>query len=338
MARVGSWERDLRTGVLTWSDEHFRLFSLERTSGGIIDEATLARLPREAAFAQEVMERAVRGRGRFTCDFRVKLHDGVHTFYAVGEMIRQCDGEASRLAGTTQDITERVKAEADRERLLDKVHASRERLHSLSLRLLQAQEDERRRLAGELHDEIGQVLTAVSLSLEAIDTTDGIRASLDESKQAVSRAIEQVRGMSLNLRPAMLDMIGLESALRWFVERQSATMGVALDLQCTLGPERLAPELEAACFRIVQEAVTNIARHAGAKHVRIELTRNRASVHLSIRDDGVGFDPTAAKRRARNGGSFGVLGMEDRARLLGGVCRISSARGKGTTIRVRLPL
>jgi two-component system sensor histidine kinase UhpB len=182
------------------------------------------------------------------------------------------------------------------------------------------------------------MLTAVSLSLEGILANDDIRDRLDESKQAVDRAIEQVRGMSLNLRPAMLDLIGLESALRWFIERQSATMGVTFDLHSALGPERLAPELESTCFRIVQEAVTNIARHAGAKHVRIELTRNRASVHLTIRDDGAGFDPAAARRRARNGGSFGVLGMEDRARLLGGVFRIISAPGKGTTIRVRLPL
>jgi two-component system sensor histidine kinase UhpB len=283
------------------------------------------------------MERAVRGRGRFTCDYRVKLADGVHTFYAVGEIVARDSGQPTRLAGTTQDVTERVKAEAQRERLLQKVSAAREQLQNLSLRLLQAQEDERRRLAGELHDEIGQVLTAVSLSLEAIDGND-ILAQLEDSKQAVGRAIEQVRGMSLNLRPAMLDLIGLESALRWLVERQSAAMGAAFDLHCDLGAERLAPELESACFRIVQEAITNIARHAGAGHVRVEVTRSRASVHLSIHDDGIGFDPAAAKRRARNGGSFGVLGMEDRARLLGGILRITSAPGKGTTIRVRLPL
>jgi PAS domain S-box-containing protein len=246
--------------------------------------------------------------------------------------------EPKELAGVMVDITPRKEIEAEREALHRRILASREQLQVLSRRLLRAQEDERRRLAGELHDEIGQILTAVSLSLELTKATVGEAdcGHLDESMAVVDRAIEQVRTMSLNLRPAMLDVLGLESALRWFVDRQVRTTGIAIDLVSSLG-ERVSQELETACFRIVQESLTNVVRHAHAQHVRIELTRAGDELLLSLQDDGAGFDATAARQRATTGGSLGLLGMEERTRLLGGSFEIDSAIGRGTTVRVRLP-
>lgn len=243
---------------------------------------------------------------------------------------------AARLAFATA----RKQIEAERVKLHQQVLANREQLQTLSRGLIQAQEEERRRLAGELHDEIGQLLTAVSLSIEVTKETlnTTARARLEESRAAVDRAIDQVRNLSLNLRPAMLDVMGLESALRWFVNRQEEMTGLEIELHSSMAGMRVASDLETACFRVVQEAMTNVARHAQARTVHIELARKGPDLLLSIRDDGIGFDVAAARRRATSGGSFGLLGMAERVRLLGGAFEIESASGQGTVTRVRFPL
>lgn len=342
VAQIGSWELDLRTNELTWSDEHFRLFGLDPRDRGISYEELLAHiLPEDARQVHHMMEQALRDRRPFVCDYRVKLPDGTTRFlHARGKIIPGDGGQPVKMVGTAQDVTERKQIEADREENHQQVLTNRSQLQTLSRGLIRAQEAERRRLAGELHDEIGQVLTAVSLSLELTKgiVDEGARGRLDESMAIVDRAIDQVRGMSLNLRPAMLDVMGLESALRWFVDRQARGSGVKIELVSSLAGKRLAPELETACFRIVQETLTNVARHAEARSVRVELGFAGTEVLLSIQDDGTGFDVATARLRATTGGSFGLLGMEERARLLGGSCEIDSGIGSGTRVRVRLPL
>jgi signal transduction histidine kinase len=164
------------------------------------------------------------------------------------------------------------------------------------------------------------------------------RGRLDESRAVVDRAVKQVRSVSLNLRPPMLDDIGLESALRWFVDQQVNETGLKMDLVSSLGGKRVAPEFETACFRIVQESLTNVARHARARTVRIELARKDSNLLLSIQDDGIGFDVAASRQCAKSGGSFGLLGMEERTCLLGGEFEIESASGQGTVTRVRFPI
>jgi PAS domain S-box-containing protein len=342
VAHIGSWELDLNTKELTWSDEHFRLFGLDRREGGIrYEEAMACLLPEDAAQVHQIIDQTMRARRPFKCDYRVRLPDGAIRFLqGRGEFILGVDGQPVKMVGTVQDITERKQIEAERENNYQQVLSNREQLRVLSRGLIQAQETERRRLAGELHDEIGQVLTAVSLSLELTKGTvdEGARGRLEESMAIVDRAIDQIRGMSLNLRPAMLDVMGLESALRWFVGQQMNANGTKIEFVSTLAGKRVSPELETACFRIVQETLTNVARHAQAHLVRVELTLSSTELILSIQDDGAGFDVATARLRATTGGSFGLLGMEERARLLGGSCEIDSAIGCGTTVRVRLPL
>jgi two-component system sensor histidine kinase UhpB len=232
-----------------------------------------------------------------------------------------------------EDITERKNAEKT-------LQAYNLRLKALSHQILGTQETERRRLARELHDEIGQMLTAVGLRLHQLKTVcgAGAEAVLNEDIAFVNRAIEEVRELSLNLRPPMLDVLGLEAALRWYAQNQSQRSGLDVRLLGHLNVPRLDPNLEIACFRVVQESTTNVLRHAQARHVWIELQEEDTELNVVIRDDGVGFDVAEMHKRAGCGGSFGILAMRERIDLLGGRLEIESAPGQGTRVCARFPL
>jgi len=233
-----------------------------------------------------------------------------------------------RIIGAAQDITEHKQAE-------EELRESRERLQALSRQLLAAQENERRRLAHELHDEIGQSLTAISINLEAANATAGeaCQARLRDALAIVDRALTQVRHLSLDLRPSVLDDLGLEAAVRWCADRQIRLSGLEIRLDSNFGPRRLPAELETTCFRVVQEALTNVVRHAHARRVWIEL-HWREEVELRVRDDGLGFDPGEALRRSAEGSSFGLLGMRERVELLGGTFDLESRPGHGASVRI----
>ena len=238
-----------------------------------------------------------------------------------------------------RDITERRQAEqAVRERQAE-VRRSRERLEALSQRLLKVQENERRLIARELHDQIGQALTAVKLNLESLRSGRRAKAfPLDESVAIVEQLMEAVRSMSLELRPSALDDLGLAAALRWYADRQGRRAGFSVRVRTQLPAERLASDLETACFRVAQEAITNVARHAGAKRVEVDARAEDGTLDLTVRDDGSGFDVAAVRGGTTAEGSIGLDGMEERVHLLGGDFRIDSQPGTGTTVWARFPL
>jgi signal transduction histidine kinase len=228
-------------------------------------------------------------------------------------------------------VATRVAPAIERGRLMETIRAARERLASLSRRLLSVQEEERRRLAIELHDELGQILTAVKINLGSTP------AQLDDALETVDRAMQTVRDLALDLRPAMLDDLGLAAALRWYADRFAQQARVQTHLAIGEVPH-LDSSIATACFRVAQEALTNVLRHAGAANVSIELTRAPAELTLSVRDDGAGFDVASARERAARGASLGLIGMEERASLAGGSLEIRSAPGQGTDVRARFPL
>lgn len=226
-------------------------------------------------------------------------------------------------------------------RLLAEVSTGREELQSLSRRLLEIQENERRHIARELHDEIGQALTAVQMNIEALKQSPQgrrIGARLDESVELIDRVLQQVRDLSLDLRPSMLDDLGLVSALVWYAQRHSERPGLEVQLAFDPIQARLPSNVETACFRITQEAMTNILRHSQATLVRIELRLQGQELELTIRDNGRGFDVRSARSRAVGGGSMGLLSMEERAELLGGRLTIESKEGEGTLVKATLPI
>ncbi|MBI3802081.1 MAG: HAMP domain-containing protein [Deltaproteobacteria bacterium] len=242
-------------------------------------------------------------------------------------------GELDHLAGAFDDM-----AEALERRAAEHQHAE-ETLQVLSRQLLEAQENERRHIARELHDEIGQALTAIKINLQAAQRTpDALVSYLEDTTSIVDRTLQQVRALSLDLRPALLDDLGLGAALRWYGDRQAQRAGFTVQVVVDPLEPRPRPELETACFRVAQEALTNVMRHAQAQHVRVELRQSGTELHLLIRDDGKGFDVQTAQEQAEQGASTGLLGMQERVWLVGGHMTIESAPAQGTEIRVRFPL
>ncbi len=216
-----------------------------------------------------------------------------------------------------------------------------QKLQGLSHRLVQVQETERRQIARELHDEIGQSLTATEINLQAALQAPGAAAlerRLEDSIHAVERVLEQVHDLSLNLRPSMLDDLGLIPALRWYTQRQAALTDLQAKFQAECSEERLDPFIETECFRIAQEALTNVVRHSEARSVSVELSEKEGHLHLSVRDDGEGFEVSVLRERAVNGASLGLLSMEERATLAGGGIEYRSAPGKGTEVHAWFPL
>jgi two-component system, NarL family, sensor histidine kinase UhpB len=227
--------------------------------------------------------------------------------------------------------------------VLDHVQRYQERVMDLSAGMLRVQEDERQRIARELHDQIGQALTFLLVKLkiiEALPQAGAMQAELRDLRAAVSDTIDQVRRLALDLRPPALDQLGLIPALRELGRTfaDQTRVAVALDLpDATLD---LPLERATAIYRIVQESLTNVAKHAEARTVWIMLRHDAHTIRLSVSDDGHGFDLEAVRRHERHsdGPGLGLFGMEERVRLLGGACHIESHPGAGTTIAAAIPM
>ncbi len=205
-------------------------------------------------------------------------------------------------------------------------------------KVITAQEDERKRIARELHDETSQSLAVLVMGVEAAADAmkTGLTPRLDEVKAVAVRALEEVHRLILDLRPSVLDDLGLVSAIRWYAERQLETRGISV--RCEFGDvPRLPPEMETALFRMCQEAMTNVARHAQATAVLVQVGVEDGELRVEIEDDGRGFDPEASKKR-EDRRPWGLMGIRERAETLGGSARIESAPGKGTRVEVRLPI
>jgi two-component system sensor histidine kinase UhpB len=222
-------------------------------------------------------------------------------------------------------------------RMVETIASNSERLHWLSQQILQAQEEERARIARELHDEAAQWLTSLLIRQRLLlrNLPPEMRPEVEELQRMTAAALEHLRRIAMELRPAILDDLGLVEALRWQAEEFQKQTGVPITLRVQGRIERLPRQAELVLYRVAQEALTNIARHARATRVEVTLNCSTEHLELFIADDGVGFDPEAVRRsRAR---SLGLIGMAERLALIGGTLEIDSAPGKGTRIRARVP-
>jgi PAS domain S-box-containing protein len=227
--------------------------------------------------------------------------------------------------GMARDITERKLAQ--------------DALQMFSRQLIEAQEDERRRISRELHDQIGQILTAVKMNLYTVQQvckTSEAGSCVKDNIEAVDEALRLVRDLSVDLRPPMLDDLGLVTALQWYVDRYLRRTGLSGEVIIDLRDhnERFSRERETACFRIAQEALSNIARHAQASQIQVQLAKDGNVLLLIVKDDGVGFDLESLRKRA----TLGLVSMQERAHAAGGAIEIDSARSRGTEVRFTLPL
>jgi signal transduction histidine kinase len=232
---------------------------------------------------------------------------------------------AAQVAARTRELEREVAVRSEAERRAEENAA---RLQALSSRLLRVQEDERRALAQELHDQIGQLLTGLRFQLEAAREA-APSPPLAEALEVSTELLGSVRALTLQLRPRMLDDLGLRPALEWQVKLFQRQTGVMVDLEVSLPPERLGTELETTVFRMVQEALTNVARHSGATSATVIVTAGDDALQVEISDRGCGFDAEAALARRD---SLGLAGLAERVRLAGGRFDLFSRPGQGTRI------
>jgi len=237
------------------------------------------------------------------------------------EPFKDTAGNMIGVAGVALDITRRSRAERD--------------LQMLSRRLVESQENERRAIGRELHDEIGQYLTALKLLVDKALCSGGESRTmtLQEAQTLVAELMGQVRDLSLNLRPPMLDDLGLLAALLWHVERYTAQTHVKVKFEHSGLQKAFPAQVATAAYRIVQEALTNVARHARTDEVAVRLWADSSTLSIWIKDNGAGFDPAALVA----GSSGGLNGMTERALMLGGRLTIDSAPGAGTSVIAELP-
>ena len=332
LARLGDWAWDRDSGLTHWSTELYRILGLEPLVVKPSYSAYLALVhPDDHATVRRAIRVLLSKAQPFGIDHRVTSPAGTTRIVRLqAELVDAREGQSWGIVGTVQDITERKRTE---EELL----ASREQLRELSAYLEAIREEERRHIALEIHDELGQLLTALKMDVALLKmrvVADGeATRKIDDIRELVEKTIWMVRNVASHLRPAALNF-GIVSALEWLAEDFSRRNGMPCQLVVRGGEPTLADAHATAVFRIVQESLTNVSRHAGASRVAVTLVSTELALDLRVSDDGQGFDLESAQR----GYSYGLLGMGERARLIGGTLHVDSAPGAGTMVSINLPL
>ncbi len=243
-----------------------------------------------------------------------------------------------------REIIERVhQITRENEKLFEQLIAGERRFRGLAKAVWKVQEEERRRLARELHDGIGQTLTALKNQLEWVQRRaaagePGLETEIAESVDLAAQALNDTRELSRLLRPPVLDDLGLVPALRWLARTLGQRTGLEVELETREVEERLDPDLETLVFRAVQEALTNVLKHSGAKRARVSLARRAAGLRLRVVDEGRGFDSATVLGSSDGAAGSGLRGMQDRVELFGGRIRIESQPQRGTSVTIDLPV
>lgn len=366
-SRTGTYRVDPKTNAFLHLGENFRTL-LDLPSGETLSscEEFIKRVhPEDVPAVRGEIARS-RAEGEFRLEYRILLPDGrVRWLYDRGQLMPDPITGATYLVGACTDITERKQAEQEVRLVYDeleaRVHqrtaelrAAEAGLRQLSGRLMQLQDEERRRISRELHDSSGQALAALSMCISMVERekdklTDRARKNLSDALRLVRELSQEVRTMSHLLHPPLLDEAGLESALRWFVEGFAQRSGINVDLD--LAPElgRLSREMEIAIFRVVQESLANVHRHSGSKTAQVRVGRDAQKVTLEIQDQGHGIANEAnwaseaglASAHLASVGpalpGVGIQGMRERVRQLGGNFEVQSREG-GTLVRAEIPV
>lgn len=315
---------------------------LGRSAAEVIGRDDVELLGPEAGLALRRNDRLVLETGKtYTFEESFQIDGTTRVFISTKGALRDAQGRVTGLFGISREITERRAAEAA-------LRASEERRQRLIEQLLLAQEDERRRIARDLHDEVGQSLTSLAVRLRSLeeDPPAGpaeLRARAGELRRITSAALVEVGRLARGLRPALLDELGLVAALERLVAEFRTAHGLDAEFHGALRAPgltagRLPWAVETALYRIVQEALTNVVRHARASTVNVILERRPDGVALTVEDDGLGFDSTTVLGAGAALPGLGLASMRERAALLGGTLLVESRQGNGTAVRCRLPV
>jgi PAS domain S-box-containing protein len=337
LAGLGSWEWEPGNGRMSWSEELCRIYGLDAAAVQPSFETFLERLhPADRVLTATVIARALaEGRG-FTHESRVRRPDGAERIVRTqGEIVRDEKRRVVKLVGACLDVTESRNADIAQ-------RAAAASLQSLTRRLVQVEEAERRRIAAELHDRVGQNLSALNINLDIVlgalgeQASHDLRLRLHDSLGLVDGTLQTIEDVMADLRPPLLEEYGLGAALGWYAEEFAKRTNIAVEFE-DLARERnrqLRREAAVALFRIAQEALTNVAKHANAKRVWLGLEADTDQMLLTIRDDGSGFDNAALQARASR---LGMTTMRERITAAGGSLELESSPGEGTTLKANVP-
>ncbi|MCI0446776.1 PAS domain S-box protein [bacterium] len=335
IAQMGSWEWDLVSNCLHWSQELYRIYGVNPAEQISFEKFIELVHPDDRRLVQSFFE----SKRMFSIEHRIVRPDAETRYIQIrAEVVSDSEGAPISLMGIAQDVTDRKRAD-------EQLRSSREQLRALSAHLQFIREEERSRIAREVHDELGQVLTALKMDLSLLNhkllESSAIlpRKMLYEEIKSMSKkvdiTIKSVRKIVTELRPEVLDHLGLKSAIEWQAQEFQTRSGI----DCKLDPHMESIEMndrdgETAIFRILQEALTNIARHSGASKVEIFLNKDDGEITMEVRDNGRGIsDADLSKSR-----SFGLLGMRERALFLGGDLEVKGNPGFGTSVKVQIPV
>ncbi len=326
-ALVAAWELDLVGREFVCADEFLWMHGISAPSAENWIEGVEVS---DRARVQESLDRSVQSREPFECEYRVIREGQTRWIQSRAGPSRESSGRVVRLAGWSMDITERKLAESE-------LRTSNNALRALWANLQSVREEERARIAREIHDDLGQCLTVLKINLARLDGSlvkegQEAPATLKSAICQVDSALKAVRRIIAELHPVILDELGLGPALEWAVNEFSKQSGVPCFLEFDLGEVRLSKGQSAAFFRIVQESLANIGRHARATRASVGVHSKEGRVELTVTDNGVGLD----RDKLQKTDSFGIAGMRERALLMGASLVLDSRPGEGTTVRLTL--
>jgi PAS domain S-box-containing protein len=339
VAHVGHWELVPEVGTPRWSPEIFRIFGLDPAGGepSFADHQKYIH-PDDWPRLEEAVGRASPDGTPFDLQFRIVRPDGrVRWMHAIGTTEKDAAGRVTRVFGTAQDVTDLKRAE-------EAVREHEARLRDLAAELVQAEERERRRLAANLHDFVGQALTGAKLALQDVEqraaADPALAGGLRRARGLLTEAIDHTRTTVFDLSPPILYELGFEAALESLVERFEADYGLAVALEADGEGRPLGEALRTALYRSVRELLHNVVRHSGADRAAVGVRHGGDRIEIRVRDNGTGFDPEAeaAAPHAGRAGGFGLFEIRERLDYLGGSADIRSEPGKGTCVTLTAPL
>ena len=333
IAKIGSWEFDLNTHDLRWSKELYRIFEIENLNGSELYDAYRKKFhPEDLYKLDDMINYAITNNKGFTYQHRIIANDkSIKHILGIGEVTLNENGNIIGLKGTGQDITELIKAE-------EKLQKSYQHIRQLVNHLQDIREQERTNIAREIHDELGQQLTGLKMYISWLNKKitrkeTEIQDKFTATLELIEETIKSVRKISTDLRPSMLDDLGLLAALEWQSHEFEKRSGIVTEFINLTGNKEIPAKLKTGLFRIFQESLTNVARHANAKKIIASLKFDNNNLTLTITDDGKGFTIKNIESKK----TLGLFGMKERTMEMGGKYEIKSEPGKGTTVSIIVP-
>lgn len=335
LAHLGNWDWDIISDKLWWSDEVYRIFGVKPQQFDATYEAFLSYVhPDDRKLVEKSVNKALYEGKTYSIDHRVIRPDGSERIvHEKAEVTYDASQKPLRMIGTVHDVTEQQKAE-------EEIRHNQQQLRSLTAQLQLTEERERRRIASDLHDSVGQILAFARREIVTLQKAapEELATSLKEIGNQLNQAVEQTRTLSFDLSPSVLYDLGFEVAVEELIEKFAKERKIQCHFENSKDQKPLADSVKILLYRAIRELLINIAKHAKAKSVKISLARANNDIHVTVEDNGKGFDLSILDNRQGRPKGFGIFNIRERLAHIGGRFKIQSARGKGTKVTLVAPL